>query len=151
MTNSHWIYNGEVMQDPPPEMAGFVYMIFNTTNQKKYIGRKYFSSTRRVKIKGQTRRKVLRKDSDWRDYMGSSEELRKDIQLLGKDKFKFEILIMGRTRGQTNFLEETTHHKLDVILRDDFYNHAIGPRRFMSIKLQDDIKLRLKEVVKNFE
>ena len=146
---SHWFYNNEILEIPPHDMAGFVYMITNMTNQKKYIGRKYFGKYRRVKKSGSTRRKIIRSDSDWKEYIGSSDELKKDIEILGKDKFKFEILIMGRTRGQVNFLEETTHHKMDVILRDDFYNLAIGPRRFMNINLQEDIKLRLGDIVKN--
>ena len=56
-----------------------------------YIGRKYFGTTRRVKVKGKKRRKVIRKDSNWRDYTGSSKILNSDIEKLGKKNCNSDI------------------------------------------------------------
>ena len=64
---SHWLYKGEQLLESPENYFGFVYLITNLKSGKKYIGRKYFGTTRRVKVAGKKRRKVVRKDSNWRE------------------------------------------------------------------------------------
>jgi len=81
---------------------GFVYRITNLTNQRQYIGRKYFWSFRTPKGK---KRKV-KQESDWKKYYGSCPELKEDVKIIGKNKFKREILSLHKTKGQCNF-EET--------------------------------------------
>ena len=108
---SHWLYKGKSLTDTPENYFGFVYLITNLKSGKKYIGRKYFGTTRRVKVAGKKRRKVVRKDSNWKEYTGSSKILNADIEKLGKKNFKFEILILGETKGQVNYLEENLHHR----------------------------------------
>ena len=49
---SHWKYKGKYLKDVPEGFFGFVYLITNTLNGKKYVGRKYFGTSRRVKVKG---------------------------------------------------------------------------------------------------
>tara|TARA_B110000238_G_C15943253_1_gene359931 strand:- start:407 stop:751 length:345 start_codon:yes stop_codon:yes gene_type:complete len=104
-----------------------------------YIGRKYFVSKRRKKVKGKKRRTIVRTETDWSTYTGSSKTLNKDIAKTGKDKFKFEILVLGETRGQVNYLEENIHHKFHVVARDKFYNDCIGPRRFANVRLSEEV------------
>jgi len=143
---SHWLYKGESLIETPEEYFGFVYLITNLKSGRKYIGRKYFGTTRRVKVKGKKRRKVVRKDSNWREYTGSSKILNYDIENLGKDKFKFEILIMGETKGQVNYLEENIHHRYHVSVKEDFYNDCIGPRRFTKVRFTPDTELKINEI-----
>ena len=81
---------------------GFVYNITNLTNQRRYIGRKYFWSFRTPKGK---KRKV-KQESDWRNYYGSCPELKEDIIKFGKQNFSRTILSLHKTKGKTNF-EET--------------------------------------------
>lgn len=137
---SHWLYKNELVYEIPEGVHGFVYMITNTLNGKKYIGRKYVSSTRKKaltakqKREGKVRRTKVTTESDWREYMGSSKPLLEDISKYGKDNFKFEILVWGESKGQTNYLEENLQHKLNVLTDDTFYNDSIGPRRYMSMK-----------------
>ena len=107
---------------------------------KKYIGRKYFGTTRRVKVKGKTRRKVVRKESDWKTYIGSSKTLNADINRFGYDSFKFEILFLGETKGQVNYMEENIQHKTNVMIRDDYYNDCVGSRKFVSVKFTESSK-----------
>jgi len=145
---SHWLYKGELLTESPEEYFGFVYLITNIKSNKKYIGRKYFGTTRRVKVAGKKRRKVIRKDSNWREYTGSSKPLNKDINRLGKSKFKFEILVFGETKGQVNYLEENVHHRLHVVARDEYYNDCIGPRRFANVRLSEEVIKKLNKVVK---
>jgi hypothetical protein len=137
---SHWLYKGKIIEEAPEDCFGFVYLITNIKSGKKYIGRKYFGTTRRVKVKGKKRRKVIRKDSNWKEYTGSSKELNQDINTLGKLNFKFKILILGRTKGQVNYLEENIHHRFHVSSSGNFYNDCIGPRRFANVKLDEGIE-----------
>ena len=144
---SHWLYKNKTLEEAPEGYFGFVYIITNLKSGKKYIGRKYFGTTRRVKIAGKKRRKVIRKDSNWKDYTGSSKELNKDIEKLGKLQFRFEILILGRTKGQVNYLEENIHHKFHVASNNTFYNDCIGPRRFANVKLDEGIDNIINDIV----
>ena len=144
---SHWLYKGNILKEAPEECFGFVYIITNTKSGKKYIGRKYFGTTRRVKVKGKKRRRVIRKDSNWKEYTGSSKILNADILKLGKENFKFQILIMGETKGQVNYLEENIHHRFHVASNDAYYNDCIGPRRFGNVKLDIATKKIITEIV----
>ena len=76
---SHWLNKNKILNEAPENAFGFIYKITNTTNDKMYIGRKYFEKKRRVKKKGQSRRKVIRKSSDWQTYTGSSKPLIESI------------------------------------------------------------------------
>lgn len=144
---SHWLYKDKVLSVAPKEYFGFVYLIKNKKTGKKYIGRKYFGTTRRVKVKGKKRRKVIRKESDWAIYQGSSKSLIRDIQEIGKVNFEFTILIMGETKGQVNYLEENIHHKFHVSANNDFYNDCIGPRRFAKVRFDESIAKKINKIV----
>jgi len=149
---SHWLYKGEQIQDVPEGTFGFIYLITNLLNNKKYVGRKYVSSTRKKpltakqKREGKKRQIKVTTESDWREYMGSSKPLLEDIAKYGKDNFRFEILIFAETKGQTNFLEETAHHKLNVLIDPDFYNDSIGPRRYMGMKKDAEFHKKIVEI-----
>ena len=144
---SHWLYKGKLLEEAPEEYFGFVYLIKNKKTGKKYIGRKYFGTTRRVKVKGKKRRKVIRKESDWSTYQGSSKALINDIKKIGKSNFEFSILIMGETKGQVNYLEENIHHRFHVSSSYEFYNDCIGPRRFANVKLDEGVYDIIKNIV----
>lgn len=145
---SHWLYEGEILDEVPESAFGFIYQITDLTTNRKYIGRKYFEQKRRVKKKGQKRRKVVRKDSGWRDYTGSSKPLNEAISKNGKDKFRFEILEFGYTKGQVNYLEENIQHRLQVILDDTYYNDCVGSRKWLSVKFNEKQKQKLLSNVK---
>ena len=144
---SHWLYKNKTLEEAPEDYFGFVYLITNLKTGKKYIGRKYFGSTRRVKVAGKKRRKVVRKDSNWKEYTGSSKELNKDIEKEGKLHFQFKILILGKTKGQVNYLEENLHHRFHVASNNMYYNDCIGPRRFSNVKVDNSIKQIITEIV----
>ena len=98
-----WIYEGfPFTSDDISDYYGFVYRITNTTNEKSYIGRKYFYQKR--KPRGGKRR--VTSESDWKRYYGSSDDLKRDIREIGKDSFRREILSLHTTLGKVNY-EET--------------------------------------------
>ena len=116
------------MNDVPEGMEGFVYLITNLENGKKYIGKKTFWERRKDKKTG--RRK--KKESSWRDYFGSCEELIEDVKRLGKDKFRREILYLCPHKKSMSFYETMEQFKRDVILREDYYNTNVEGKFFSS-------------------
>ena len=99
--------------DDVGDYFGFVYLITNKSNQRQYIGRKYFWSFRTPPGK---KRKV-KQESDWKKYYGSCPELKEDLKLYGKEIFSREILSLHITKGTCNF-EETKQLFLNNVLSE---------------------------------
>ena len=86
-----WLYKNEPFEETPSkEFEGFVYLITNTLNGKKYVGKKHFWTRRKQKKTG--RRKTL--ESNWRNYYGSCDPLAVDVKEMGKENFVREILYL---------------------------------------------------------
>ena len=128
-----WVYMERPFTgDDVRDNFGFVYLITNLTNQRQYIGRKYFWSFRTPKGK---KRKV-KQESDWRNYYGSCPELREDIERIGKLNFSRTILSLHKTKGKTNF-EETRQLFYHNVLTEEldtgvprYYNSNILSRYY---------------------
>lgn len=120
-----WLFNNEPFDDIA-DYVGFVYIITNLTNGRKYIGKKnfYFSKTRTVK--GKKKRSKI--ESDWRDYYGSNKELLEDINKLGKDLFKREIVRLCKSKGEFGYYEAKLQFENNVLESDDWYNTWIMVR-----------------------
>ena len=109
-----WIYLERTFNtDDVGDYFGFVYLITNKSNQRQYIGRKYFWSFRTPKGK---KRKV-KQESDWKKYYGSCPELKEDVKKYGKEFFNREILSLHKTKGTCNF-EETKQLFLNNVLSE---------------------------------
>lgn len=122
-----WYYNNQPVEEIDPKYLAFVYLITNITNDKKYIGLKTTKSKKTKQVKGKKKRFTV--ESDWRDYWSSSEELKKDIELLGKDSFKREILYFCINKGTANYLEAREQFDHRVLENPDlWYNGIINCR-----------------------
>jgi len=128
-----WFYNDQVVEALPDDCVGFVYLITNLTNDRKYVGKKLakFSKTtyRVVKLKNGTkkRKKIRGKiDSDWKTYYGSSVELLSDIAQLGSDKFKREILHYCNAKAVCSYIEAKEQFDRKVLESTDYYNGIIS-------------------------
>jgi len=126
--NNPWYYEEKPFEsDNIGDNYGFVYLIINKTNHKKYIGRKYFWQFRTPRGK---KRKV-KSESDWKNYYGSCPELKEDIDKLGRENFSRTILSLHKTKGKTNFGETSQLFKNDVLTESldtgepAFYNSNI--------------------------
>ncbi len=130
-----WFYLNQPVEQLPEDCVGFVYIITNLTNNRKYIGKKLakFSRTTQKTVKPKNGTKKKRKvrskvDSDWQDYYGSSPELSKDVELLGKDQFRREILYYCRSKSECSYIEAREQFSRRVLESKDWYNGHIQVR-----------------------
>lgn len=124
-----WYYNGTVLEEAPNDnYVGFVYRITNLTTGKQYIGKKLFRNTRTKKVKGQTRRKRTKTESDWKTYYGSNKMLLEDLNQLGPDAFKREILMFCTSKGSLNYYEMKYQILEGALEKDGWYNDWIMVR-----------------------
>ena len=119
----HWVTSLSV----PEEAYGFIYMITNLVTNKKYVGKKQMVSKRtKPPLKGKKRKRICMVESDWKTYISSSNDLVKDIEDLGKDKFRFEILRFCSNKSQLAYFEAKEQFDREVLLKEDYYNGIIN-------------------------
>ena len=124
-----WIYKNKEVTEIPAEFIGFVYLITNTTNDRKYIGKKLTQFKRSKKpLKGRTNKRRYTVESDWKDYYGSSDELTADVELLGKDKFKREIMFWCKSKSELSYIEAREQFTHKVLESKQWYNGHIRVR-----------------------
>ena len=122
-----WYMNDIEFTDAPDDIEGFVYVITDKRNDKKYVGKKRFwSVTRKPPLKGKKRKRVIRKESDWMKYYGSSDLVNQLLVEHGEDNFHREIIHLCKTKGEMSYLEAKEQFDRDVLLNDDYYNEFIG-------------------------
>ncbi len=136
-----WTYQGKVITEIPQGVEGFVYLITNTANNKKYIGKKLAKfKTSRPPLKGKKNRRRGTKESDWKDYWGSSDHLNEDVQKLGEDKFTKEILHFCPSKGVLSYMEAKEQFDRKVLITDEYYNGIINCRVGSSKILTEHLK-----------
>ena len=123
-----WKYNSVDFTDVPKGRGGFVYIITNIVNDKKYIGKKHFWTRQKDRKTG--RRKT--KESDWQSYWGSCDLLIEDVKLLGKDKFLREILYLCPHKKSMSYYETYEQFIRNVLLSEEYYNTNIEGKFFSS-------------------
>ena len=122
-----WTFNEEEYNKTPEDYQGFVYQITELDSNKKYIGKKNFWKPKTLPITKSRKRCVrTRTESDWRQYYGSSNEVRKLVESRGQDKFKREIIKLCKTKGDMSYYEAKIQFENDVLFRKDYYNNFIG-------------------------
>jgi len=123
----NWQYNGtDFTEDLIGDNYGFVYQITNLTNDKKYIGKKFFYSTKTKQVKG--KKKKYKASSDWQTYYGSSDILKQDVLQYGQENFVREILHLCHSKGMCSYLEAKEQFTKGVLESDEYYNTWIMVR-----------------------
>jgi hypothetical protein len=133
----HWIIQEKFN---PEDYFGFIYLVTNILTNQKYIGKKNF--------KIQTR-----KTEKWQDYLSSSKYLRKDILELGKENFKFEILLLCKTKEELDSNEIKIQKERNILKSllpngtREYYNryiHKVGLST-NGIKFDKEVKEKMRK------
>jgi hypothetical protein len=124
-----WLHHDspfEPIELDPKKIYGFVYLIENLVNGRKYVGKKlfFFKGFKTVKKK----KKRILVESDWKTYYGSSNALQKDIDEIGKINFRRVILHLCTSKSECSYLEMKEQVERKAILSDEYYNDQIRVR-----------------------
>lgn len=130
-----WYYQNTLIQHLPEDCVGFVYIITNLVNGRMYIGKKLSKFTKTtyktIKLKnGSKKKKAIKNkiDSDWQTYYGSNIELNEDVNTLGKDKFRREILFFCKSKAECSYIEAREQFSRRVLESDQYYNGHVQVR-----------------------
>ena len=127
MDLGHWTTKLTIEEDNLP--YGFIYVITNTVNGKRYIGKKQMKSVKKLKpLKGKKNKRHFDIETDWKEYTSSSNDLNADITKYGKDKFTFEIVWLCDSKFELAYYEAKKQFDNDVLLKEGFYNGIINCR-----------------------
>ena len=139
-----WYYNDKEFNPSEEEIKnwqGFVYIITDLTNNKKYVGKKGFWSKKTLPpLKGKTRKRRSIVESDWQKYYGSSDLVKQLLAENGEQGFRREILHFCKSKGEMSYLEAKEQFDRSVLLDDSYYNGIINCKIHRSHiqRLKDD-------------
>jgi len=106
---SHWnIVNKELFDE---SHHGFLYVITDKRNDKRYIGVKTLHTS-------------------WKAYTSSSTELNSEIDMVGKENFDFDILFSCEMKGDLSYMEAKMILHTNALLSDMWYNKWVHEIRF---------------------
>jgi len=120
-----WTYNGIVFENRE-SWVSFVYLITNLVNDRKYIGKKGFTFSKTKQVKGKKKR--FKVESDWKNYYGSSEELKAEVEKFGEKAFRREIIRLCKSKGEASYFEAKEQFVRNVLESDEYYNSWISCR-----------------------
>jgi len=119
-----WTYKDEPVTDEViGDAYGFVYVITNNTNGRRYIGRKYFTKAGYKTVKG--KRKKIRLSSGWEDYYGSNKTLLEDVAKHGAENFSRAIIKMCKNKSECSYWETHYIFQFEALLSDRWYNEWV--------------------------
>lgn len=122
-----WLFTGKEFKEEYIEKAvGFVYLITNKTNGRKYIGKKLFTKSKTYQKN--KKKKRTRVSSDWMNYYGSNKELQEDVKNLGPENFERQILLLCNSKSELSYYESKFIFQTDALLDDKYYNSWISCR-----------------------
>ena len=142
MVDHHWFtYKKDEEFVPNLDKFGFVYLITNLQSGKGYIGCKQYKLYTKLKERG----------SDWKTYTGSSKWLNEDIQKIGKEHFKFEIIAEYKNRRSLRYYELYYQMKFNVLSstiegtdEPAYYNSRVGGKFYRPVESYQDPEFRQK-------
>ena len=126
---SEWTFNNKPFDsDMIEDYIGFVYEVYDKEAKMKYLGKKKFwSKVTRPPLKGKKNKRRSVKESDWKSYYGSSEEVKQLVENTGEWRFKRKILRLCKTTGEMSYFEMKEQIERDVLLKpDEYYNAFVG-------------------------
>jgi hypothetical protein len=110
------------------DFVGFVYLITDKSNGKKYVGKKLFwSKIKRPPLKGKKRKRVSTVQSDWMKYYSSNGIIMEGAKE-DPDRFHREILHFCKSKGELSYMELKEQMDRGVLFSEDYYNGIIQVR-----------------------
>lgn len=129
MDLGHWTVLPNHSAEIPIDAIGFVYIILNKSNNKKYIGKKLLQNKKKRKpLKGRVNSRRYVVESTWKTYTGSSPILNEDIETLGKDNFNFYIVSFHPSKLLLAYHESKLIIDNNAIFSDEYYNEVLNLR-----------------------
>lgn len=125
MDLGHW----ETSQPIPAEPFGFVYLITNNANGRMYIGKKLMTAIHKKQpLKGKKNKRHSIKETNWKEYTGSSNDLNEDIVKYTKSQFTFSILKFCTCKWEMSYYEAVEQVNRQVLLSEVYYNGILNLR-----------------------
>jgi serine/threonine protein kinase len=142
----NWLYEGKEiteLEDFPENTFGFVYQITHLPTGKKYIGKKQLVYTQKKRIGKKERKRIkeekklrgeraisptfkyVKKESDWKSYVGSNDEIKQLLEEGSISDFKREILEFAHNKKQLSYLETKKLFTESVLEKAEFLNSNI--------------------------
>jgi len=152
----NWIYKAEQIENIsqfPPNTYGFVYMTTHKPTGKSYIGKKILHFTKKSKLgkkelenlKGTVGRrpsyKIVVKESDWKTYYGSQDDIKKLLVEKKHEEFERVILKCVENKKLLTYFEtkyQFTYHVLEK--PNEFYNNNILGKFYTKDLLEQEIQ-----------
>lgn len=135
-----WKFKNRYIKDPPEGKYGFVYKVTCKLDEYKdwiYIGSKSFYSNRTQTLskrksnalysgKGRkpTKQKVI-KESDWRNYITSSDIIKTLVNTFGNEAFNWEIIDYGINKADLLMKEVELQVKYKVFRIKESFNQML--------------------------
>ena len=132
----NWIYKKEIIENIsqfPENTYGFVYKINHLPSKKSYIGKKILYHQRKVKLgkkelaqyEGVVGRrpayKLAIKESNWKNYWGSSKSLLEVLKDEPKTNFTKDIIILAPTKKLLTYYETQALFLYRVLEEPEMY------------------------------
>ena len=130
---SHWVRHlTKEPFVPNLDKFGFVYIITNTELDKAYVGcKQYFMGKKKT-------------PSKWEQYTGSSKYLNEDIEKIGKEKFKFEVIAEYKNKRSLRYYE--AYYQITAVIEGTdepaYYNSYVGGKFYRPVESYKDPEYR---------
>ena len=123
MIQPDWLYQNVPLLSPPENAFAFVYLIYNPSTDKFYVGKKQFFMKKTVQKN--LKKKKITVESDWKSYNGSNLNLIDDakIHLLEKT-----ILHICYSKSHASYLELKEQMSRDAIISPRYYNDWVSAK-----------------------
>jgi len=126
-----WVYKNVLFtEEMIDDYVGFIYLITEKDTLRQYIGQKvFFNKIAKKPLKGKKNRRISKKQSDWMDYYGSSDELKNQVDLKGKENYIREIIRLCSSKSEMNYWEAYEIFNRHALLQPEkFYNSWVSSR-----------------------
>ena len=124
-----WLYKNKVIESieqMPEGTHGFIYEVLHKPTSRKYLGKKVLEFNRTLPpLKGTKRKRKVVKESDWKTYYGSHQEIKGLIKEGKQEEFTREILQFVPTKKLLTYYECKYLFIKEVLEGNEYINDNI--------------------------